>query len=409
MQDDSRVSLQLFATSGTSTLASPDTQPAVGAVVAIPVCNERDHIAACLLALDQQVGVPAASFGVLLFLNNCTDGTEAIVASTAPHLSCRLRIVVCDHPQASAGWARRRAMDASAAWLEESGRGEGALLTTDADSRVPPDWIARNLDALDAGADAVAGRLALDPTDAAALPEVLHVRGALEAAYEALLVEIVAKLDPAPGNPWPTHWCRSGASLAARLSAYRAIGGMPDMPCGEDRAFVEAMLAHDLVVRHDPDLVVVTSGRLLGRAKGGVADTIRLRCDALDTPCDERLERLERVVARALLRRHLRGLHSAGRRTAIRLWVRALSVERGTAVHCADLPNFGAFHAGIEASSPRLGYRPLRPAELPRQISRARRFAAMLRDRSKAGISSGHASLERPTPTSQMLNAYDQP
>ena len=137
-------------------------------------------------------------------------------------------------------------------------------------------------------------------------------RGNLEARYEALLIEITAFLDPSPGNPWPHHWCRSGASLAARLSTYRRIGGMPAIPLGEDRAFVEAMLAHDLVVRHDPNLVVVTSGRLQGRAKGGVADTIRLRCDLPDSLCDDRLERLERVVARSMLRRRLRRLHGRG-------------------------------------------------------------------------------------------------
>ena len=388
-------------------LADLESRADVGAVVAIPVCNESQHIAACLRALDEQVGVPAASFGVLLFLNNCTDGTEDIVASTAPLLSCRLRVIVCNSPDASAGWARRRAMEAAADWLEESSRDDGVLLTTDADSCVPRDWLARNFAALDAGADAVAGRLALEPADAAALPEVLHARGALEAEYEALLVEIVARLDPAPGNPWPTHWCRSGASLAARLSTYRAIGGMPDIPCGEDRAFVEAMLAHDRVVRHDPGLVVVTSGRLLGRAKGGVADTIRLRCDAPDTPCDDRLERLERVVARALLRRHLRRLHAAGYRNSLRLWARALSVEASTASDLAGLPAFGAFHAGIEPASPRLAYRPLRPAELPRQIRRASHLAAALRARSKSAISLAPNTLEKPALKHPLVKAYD--
>ena len=109
---------------------------------------------------------------------------------------------------------------------------------------------------------------------------------------------------------------------------------MPAIPLGEDRAFVEAMLAHDLVVRHDPNLVVVTSGRLQGRAKGGVADTIRLRCDLPDSLCDDRLERLERVVARSMLRRRLHGRgvsrrsRATGSRTCPRRGVRAADCGR---------------------------------------------------------------------------------
>ena len=368
----------MFASDTIGRLPQSSVLSRPSAIVAIPVCNEKLHIEACLASLDQQCGLSAGSLGVLLFLNNCTDGTGELIAATAPALSFALKVVECNDPAASAGWARRLAMDAAADWLDEVDS-NGVLLTTDADSRVPPDWVARNLAAIAAGADAVAGRLALDPIDSALLPAALHARGALEGEYEALLTEIASRIDAAPGNPWPTHWCRSGASLAARLSTYREIGGMPDIPCGEDRAFVEAVLAHDRVVRHDPDLVVVTSGRLLGRARGGVADTIRLRCDAPDSFCDDRLERLERVVARALLRRRLRRLHAAGRRNAVRRWVRALSVDAETSLRIASLSAFGAIYAALETASPRLGYRPLRPAALPSQIGRARLLVAVLR------------------------------
>lgn len=356
---------------------SPGTVP-VSAVVAIPVCNERQHIVACLRSLDQQRGLIPGQLGVLLFLNNCNDGSFDTVAAIAPALTCALRVVVCDDAAASAGWARRRAMDAAADWLDETG-GEGVLLTTDADSRVPLDWVARNLAGIAAGADAVAGRLALDPDDAALLPAALHARGALEGEYETLLTEIAARLDPLPGNPWPHHWCRSGASLATRLGTYREIGGMPDIPCGEDRAFVEAVLAHDLVVRHDPDLVVVTSARLQGRAKGGVADTIRQRIDTPDSLCDDRLERVERVVGRALLRRRLRRLHGGGHHAALRRWARALAIDAETAARIAALDAFGATYAALENASPRLAYRPLRPNALPRQIRRARILVNLLR------------------------------
>ena len=324
-------------------LIDTTSRNAVSTVVAIPVRNERQHILACLRALDGQCGLAADSFGALLFLNNCTDDTEKLIATA--RLRLPLRVVVRDSADASAGWARRCAIEAAAEWLDENPVVDGVLLTTDADSRVAPDWVVRNVAALDAGADAVAGRLSLDAEDEALLPPSLRVRGDLEAQYEALLIEITACLDPLPGNPWPHHWCRSGASLATRLSTYLRIGGMPDIPLGEDRAFVEAMLAHDLVVRHDPNLVVVTSGRLQGRAEGGVADTIRLRCDLPDSLCDDRLERLERVVARSMLRRRLRCLHGRGCRAGLERWARALALDAESARRIAEEPGFGRMHA----------------------------------------------------------------
>ncbi len=172
---------------------------------------------------------------------------------------------------------------------------------------------------------------------------------------------------------------------------------MPDIPCGEDRAFVEALLAHDFVVRHDPDLVVVTSGRLQGRAQGGVADTIRMRCDAPDSLCDERLEQVDRVVARALLRKRLRRLRGADRSVAVWRLACALSIDAETALRIAGLPGFGAMHAALEAASPRLAYRPLRPAELPLQIRRAEILAAALRSYvAETKIEPAMPTLERP-------------
>jgi hypothetical protein len=39
-------------------------------------------------------------------------------------------------------------LDLAAFWLERTDRRNGVLLTTDADSRVPPQWVARNLAAI---------------------------------------------------------------------------------------------------------------------------------------------------------------------------------------------------------------------------------------------------------------------
>ena len=53
-------------------------------------------------------------------------------------------------------------MDFAEAWLAEGGESNGVILTTDADSQVAPNWIATNLAAFEAGAEAVLGRIDLD-------------------------------------------------------------------------------------------------------------------------------------------------------------------------------------------------------------------------------------------------------
>ena len=96
------------------------------AIVAIPVRNEEDRIAACLRA-DRRPGRPrAGSLGLVLFLNNCTDRTEAIVSELVPALSIPVRVLTENFSGAHAGWARRRAMDAAAAWLGDRGGMRGS-------------------------------------------------------------------------------------------------------------------------------------------------------------------------------------------------------------------------------------------------------------------------------------------
>ena len=347
-------------------------QPGLRAVVAIPVCNEAERIEACLQALDQQVGVPAECFGVVLFLNNCTDGTADIVRSCLPRMNVAIKIIERVHEGANAGWARREAMEAAAAWLAFTRTRNGVILTTDADSRVRPDWIRQNLKVIDQGADAVAGRITLDPDESASLPAALHARGRLEGGYEAILTELSACIDPDMHDPWPCHWTVSGATLAVRASTYHQVGGMPPLPLGEDRAFVAVLRAHGMRVRHAPQVEVITSGRLVGRAQGGAADTMKRRCDQPDSPCDPRLERLQDALYRYAWRRRLRRLFQADRLYPTDRWASALLIAPEDAARLTGLPTVGRFLAGVETASPRLAYRPLQPSRLKSQIRMAR-------------------------------------
>ena len=167
---------------------------------------------------------------------------------------------------------------------------EGVILTTDADAEVPENWIEANLRAIEAGADAVCGMAVIDPLEALLIPPHLHDDDAREVAYGRLLDEIESMILPDHADPWPRHTEDSGASIAITTSMLRNVGGVPFLPSGEDRALIEMLRLMDARVRHDPQISVVVSGRIEGRAHGGMADTIRRRIVRQDEFVDDRIQ-----------------------------------------------------------------------------------------------------------------------
>jgi GT2 family glycosyltransferase len=354
-------------------------------VIAIPVKDEVARLPACLTALQTQQDALRRPFGVVLLVNNCSDESAKVARALSEGLAFPLRVVEATFPPnaAHAGSARRAAMDIAAEWLSNSGR-RGVILTTDADSQVPPRWIAENLTAIEAGADAVLGRIALDE-EGDLLPAELHRRGRLEGAYEALLTELSALLDPLDHNPWPHHATISGASIAVTREIYLRIGGLPPVPLGEDKALVRELSRHDAKIRFCPNIQVVTSGRVHGRAPGGVADTLRLRSLATNACCDEALEPFRASIRRAKWRRRLRRLHSAGALIDDNSWVRDLRVP--ASLFPLSASSFGTLWSTVETASPRLGRIRLTPAELPAQIAGARLALTKLRTNPLARLS----------------------
>ena len=274
---------------------------------------------ACLRALAQQRDrsgslIPPPLIRVAIFANNCADQSADLARRLGRSFSLAVRVVEARLPPAiaHAGAARRAAMDIAEAWLAEGGERDGVILTTDADSQPAPNWIATNLSAFEAGADAVLGRVELDE-EGKLLPDALHQRGALEDAYEKLLTELSSLVDPLEHNPWPHHATISGASLGVTCAAYNRVGRLPRVPLGEDKALIALLSRQDARIRYCPAVNVITSGRTKGRAPGGVADTLRIRSQEPDALCDEFLETFRIAFARASWRGRLRRLHSAGR------------------------------------------------------------------------------------------------
>jgi hypothetical protein len=165
--------------------------------------------------LNQQTQPPDA---VVLVLNNCTDMTEMIARGMAPDLRFRLDVISRKLPpaQANAGHARRLAMELA---MRQAGR-DGVLLTSDADSVVPPNWVSGNLAALRQGVDIVCGRAIIDPAEAAVIPAHLHADDARECRLIALLDHLAWMLDPEMPDPLPCHTEASGASLAVSVQQF---------------------------------------------------------------------------------------------------------------------------------------------------------------------------------------------
>jgi hypothetical protein len=348
--------------------------------IAIPARDEAARLPACLAALAAQQGVDPGAMTVLVLANNCTDDTAALARRLAPDLPFRLEVVEARLPPAfaHAGGARRAAMEAAAALLDPPA--EALLFSTDADGRAEPGWIAANLAAFAAGADAVAGTYAPDPAEAAQLPASLRQREAAEAAYAALLEEMAALVEADPHDPWPRHAVHSGASIALRLAAYRAVGGLPPVPVGEDRALFAALQRAGLRVRHCPTARVIVSCRLSGRAAGGMADTLRDRLARPGAPVDERLEPALAALFRLRCRQALRRLHQGRPRPGDpQRLSRMLGLPVATLTALAMQPRFAPAWESLQAGAAPLRRRSLRLADLPVEAARARTILAALR------------------------------
>ena len=364
---DARPRNPAYVTAGGDRLM-PGNQPSI---VAIPAKNEADRIGPCLLALAGQTWRPDA---VLLLLNDCTDGTATVAQVLSARMPFQLHVNSHTLPLAfaNAGSARRLAMLRASEFL---GRG-GVLLTTDADSGVAPDWIERNLLALSGGADLVCGRTAIDPVEAQLIPDHLHADDALECELIELLDRMAAVLDPDPADPWPHHSEASGASLAVTVEAFRQVGGIPPMSSGEDRAFVKALMRIDARIRHDPTVKVTVSGRILGRAPGGMADTIQRRMRQQDEFTDDSVEPAADAYRRIDFRRRARAAwreQAVGRTTGQELAI-DLGIPAPLLEHMLGNPFFGTAWADIEAHSPFLVRRRVRFVDLPKQIAYARQL-----------------------------------
>jgi GT2 family glycosyltransferase len=331
-------------------------------VIAVPVKNEEARLACCLAALAGQSVPPDHIF---LLLNNCTDLSVEIAGTAAARDP---RIVVSEvelpGPLATAGEARRLALAAAA----ELAGPDGIIITTDADCEPEADWIAKNVREIARGADVVCGAARIIPEPAHEKSGTLYFDLAREAMYATLLDEIAALVDPDPADPWPRHQQHSGASIAMTEAILHGAGGAPRVAAGEDRALIERFRLFDARIRHAPDIEVPVSGRLEGRAKGGMAESLSRRTRLPDKETDEALEPAVDAYRRVLARARLR--NGNDRRVAETL-ARDLLIDPDVMAIAMRAGTFGGAWALVERLSPVLHRRRVKFVNLARETSQA--------------------------------------
>lgn len=185
--------------------------------------------------------VPEVATAIVVVADGCTDRTAEVARSRGA--------TVLEIEETSVGAARA----AGFAWLLAGERRPEHLwlATTDADSRVPSDWLATQLAAA-ADTDAYLGTIAL--------ASHVHTRFA----------GWIARYHAAFESP-ERHGHVHGASMGMWAEAYRQVGGFRALPSGEDVDLVERLAAAGARITWDARSPVVTSSRLTARAPAGVA------------------------------------------------------------------------------------------------------------------------------------------
>ncbi len=330
-------------------------------IVALPVKNEEAVIRICLERLRAQTQKPDV---ILLLLNNCTDLTLRICTAAqrdAPDI--RIENYELSGVDASAGEARRLALG------HAMGLADGLVLTTDADALPDHTWIADNVAQINAGADVVCGMAEIDPADLHQLTDRLISADRRERSLLKIIDQITSSIDPDPADPWPRHQQNSGASIAMKSGFLHRIGGAPRVPSGEDRALIEKLRHVDARIRHAPHIKVIVSGRLEGRAAGGMAETIRRRLIKADEFLDEAIEPVVDVYRRAKARAALREVRDG--QCSATLFAQDLLIRQDTLHRALDSPFFGAAWAEIERESPVLRRRRVPTSHLSRETRSA--------------------------------------
>jgi GT2 family glycosyltransferase len=229
--------------------ATAPGQPIRAVAAIVPAHNEHDLLPDCLAALRHAAGHPGlhgTPVLVLVVADQCTDHTAFVAHRAGAHVALT--------EAHNVGVARSVGAARAAEILEREGFRDDEIwfAYTDADTLVPPDWLARHLAHAAEGYSAVLGTVRVNdwsprPPGTAALFEDRESRV-------------------------PESERVHGANLGIRADVYRRAGGFPALAGGEDHALAASLRRLGFRVKPAPDMTVTTSARISHRVAGGFSD-----------------------------------------------------------------------------------------------------------------------------------------
>ena len=264
-EDDFRISLHVRAAAATH------------AVVVVPARNEEALLPGCLAALSTAMDRweqhhAQGSAAVVVAADGCEDATVS-VAERARHADPRLHVVELGDGEGGVGRARRAAAGHARGLFPDVPAERLWLASTDADSRVPADWLLAQTTTAGEREALVLGTVdvELEAGGAGSGEGSGAAEGAAGTARHAALEAWRAAYRHGEGHPH-VH----GANLGLPWSLYEAAGGFPAVPEHEDVELTGAVraLGEERVIATDRARVC-TSARLVGRTPGGFSGFLR--------------------------------------------------------------------------------------------------------------------------------------
>ncbi|MFJ7280978.1 glycosyltransferase [Kitasatospora sp. NPDC098663] len=225
--------------------------------VVVPARDEEELLADCLDALCRAARHPRVRdlpCRVIVVADACRDATAAIARGHG----AQLLELTAGNVGAARAAGSRHALDTALSARPGLTPDSVWLAHTDADSRVPADWLAHQVTHAACGWEAVVGTVRV--ADWSGHPD--RTATAFRLRYQ--------QEEQADG-----HRHVHGANLAVRADAYRAAGGFQPLRVGEDRALVGALEAAGFRVKRTSRSPVTTSARRDPRARGGFGDFLR--------------------------------------------------------------------------------------------------------------------------------------
>ena len=221
------------------------------AFVVIPAHNEAANLPRSLRAVVTAAACAPVPVQVVVVLDACTDESSSL----AGHFGGDVHFVEVD--ERNVGASRHAGFEYARTLGGECAGDEASIwyATTDADSRVGPDWLMRQLDA---DSEVVLG-----------VVRIANWRNVPGSAIRRYLRAYRAK------RRGREHGHVHGANMGFSAEAYWRVGGFAPLATGEDVDLVRRFEEADCRIARDDRLSVVTSARQVGRAPKGFAAHLR--------------------------------------------------------------------------------------------------------------------------------------